>query len=191
MRKLLLLSFVLIGQLCFAQHKDTVGLKIPYTNGKVFYERSFKAPDQSQTQLYSNAQLWFVERYKSDEAIDKHEHADAKVIGHGTETITFKGPLKRDVPVKVKLNIEIESKADLYTVRISNIVYGYQADPTEERSYFTAEDMINDITQRKYKNAEGINPVPFNHKQSKNALQELNPLINDILKSINQTMSKK
>jgi|GEM_PF-1286761 len=191
MRKLFLLATVLISQIAFAQKNDTTGLHLPLTDGKVVYQQIFKVPGKQQTQLYSNAQLWFVKRYKSDDAIDKRNHAEARVIGHGTETLSFKGPLKRDVPVKVKLNIEIASKADQYTVRISNIVYGYQAEPTEERSFFTAEDMINDITQHKYKNAEGINPVPFNNKQSKKALQELNPLIDDILKSINETMAKK
>lgn len=191
MRKLITLTLLLIGHLAIAQNKDTVGLKIPFTNGKVVYEKTFKAPGQQDSKLYSNAQLWFVERYKSDEAIQVRDHATGNVAGNGTELLTFKGPLKRDVSCKVKMNIKIESRDDGYNVRITDIVYGYQAEPTDERTFFSAEDIIGDLTQHKYKDAQGINPVPFNKKQSRKALDSLNPLINNVMASIEQTMSKK
>lgn len=191
MRKIFILAFVLISSVVFAQKKDTVGLKLPFVNGKVVYEKSFKAAGRQESQLFSNSQLWFVERYKSDQVIQQRDHAAGKVAGEGTEILTFKGPLNRDVACKVKMHIEIESKDDRYTVRISDIVYGYQAEPTEERTFFSAEDMVNDMTQHKYKNAEGFNPVPFNKKQSKKALASLTPLINNMMTSISQTMNRK
>lgn len=191
MRKLFTLVLALIGSVTFAQKKDTTGLKLPLMSGKVVYEKTFNAAAQSQSQLYSNAQLWFVERYKSDQVIQLRDHASGRVAGNGTEILTFKGPLKMDVSCKVKMNIEIESKNDRYNVRISDIVYGYQAEPTEERAYFSAEDLIGYLTQRKFKNAQGINPVPFNKKQSKKALASLTPLIDNLMASISQTMSRK
>ncbi|HWZ34695.1 MAG TPA: DUF4468 domain-containing protein [Mucilaginibacter sp.] len=191
MRKLFTLTFVLISSIAFAQNKDTVGLKLPFVNGKVVYEKSFKAPGQQQSQLYSNAQLWFVERYKSDQVIQQRDHAAGRVSGNGTEVLIFKGPLKMDVSCKVKMNIEIESKDDDYIVRISDIIYGYQAEPTEERAFFSAEDMINYLTKPKYRNADGINPVPFNKTKSRKALESLTPLINNMMASISQTMSRK
>lgn len=191
MRKLFTLVLALIGTVTFAQKKDTTGLKLPLANGKVVYEKSFNVPAQPQSQLYSNAQLWFVERYKSDQVIQLRDHASGRVAGNGTEILTFKGPLKMDVSCKVKMNIEIESKDNRYSVRISDIVYGYQGEPTEERSYFSAEDLISNLTQHKFKNAQGINPVPFNKKQSKKALASLTPLIDNLMASISQTMSRK
>jgi len=191
MRKIFTLALVVVSSIAFSQKKDTVGLKLPFSNGKVVYEKSFKAPGQQASQLFSNSQLWFVERYKSDQVIQLRDHASGRVAGGGTETLTFKGPLKRDVACKVKMNIEIESKDDSYSVRISDIVYGYQAEPTEERAFFSAEDMVNYMTQHKYRNAEGINPVPFNKMQSKKALEGLRPLINDMMASISQTMNRK
>lgn len=191
MRKLFTLAFVLISGFAFAQNKDTTGLKLPFTNGRVVYEKSFKAPGQQAAQLYSNSQLWFVERYKSDQAIQQRDHANGRVAGNGTEVLTFKGPLNRDVSCKVKMSIEITSKDDGYSARISDIVYGYQAEPTEERSFFSAEDMINYLTQRKFRNADGVNPVTFNKSQSKKALLSLTPLINEMMASISQTMNRK
>lgn len=191
MRKLLTLAFVLISGITFAQKNDTAGLKLPFVDGKVVYEKSFKAPGQQEAQLYSNSQLWFVERYKSDQVIQLRDHTNGKVAGNGTENLTFKGPLKMEVACKVKMNIEIKSKEDGYTVRISDIVYGYQAEPTEERSFFSTQDLIGNLTQRKFKNADGINPVPFNKKKSRKALESLTPLIDDMLASINQTMGRK
>ena len=43
--------------------KDTVGLKIPVTDGAVIYERVFDVPGKSKADLYKNAQLWFADHY--------------------------------------------------------------------------------------------------------------------------------
>jgi hypothetical protein len=192
MRKLITLALVLIGQLTFAQKKDTLGLKIPFNNGKVVYERTFKANHDGQSsQFYNNSLKWFIDHYKSQEPVEVRDHTNGRVADHGVETLNFKGPLNREVPCKIKLFVEIVSKGDHYTVRISDIIYGYQEDPAEERTFFSAEDLIGNLTQHKYKNAEGINPVPFTKKQSRKALAGLTPMIDNLVASIDQTMKGK
>ena len=166
--------------------------EVPLVNGEIVYEKTFSAAGQSGTQLYDNAENWFVKRYKSAEGIEVKNKATGRVVGNGTELLTFKGPLKRDVSCKVKMKIEIASKDGDYRVRISNIVYGYQAEPTDERTFFSAEDLQKYVaTGKKIKNAEGFNPIPFNKKQSLKALGGLNPVIENVMTSINQTMGGK
>lgn len=192
MKKIALLAFVLIGQIAFAQKKnETTLVSVPYNNGQVVYEKSFSAPGISVEQLYSNANLWFVERYKSTEGIQFKDRLTGRVVGEGVEFLTFKGPLKMDVASKVKMTIQIDGKPDSYNVRIFNIVYGYQSDPKEERVFFSAEDLFRYISGEKVRTPEGINPIPFNKKQSTRALESLNGLIDNIMASIEQTMSKK
>ncbi|MDB5157598.1 MAG: hypothetical protein JWR50_2305 [Mucilaginibacter sp.] len=191
MRKLFLLTFVLISQIAFAQKKQNAAPNVPLKNGEIVYEKEFNVAGKSGDQLYSNSESWFVKRYKSAEGIEVKDRPTGKVIGSGTEFLTFKGPVNRNVSCKVKMMIQINSKDGGYSVRIYNIVYGYQEDPTKEREFFKAEDMMNYIMGQKVKNAEGYNPVAFNKKQSVKALESLNGLINDVMASINQTMSGK
>jgi len=191
MRKLLLLTFVLISQIAFAQKKQNAAPNVPLKNGEIVYEKEFNVAGKSSDQLYSNSEAWFVKRYKSAEGIETKDRAAGKVVGSGTEFLTFKGPINRDVTCKVKMMIQINSKDGGYGVRIYNIVYGYQEDPTKEREFFKAEDMLNYVMGKKVKNEEGYNPIVFNRKQSAKALEGLNGMINDVMASINQTMTEK
>jgi hypothetical protein len=192
MRKLFLLAFILVGQVAFAQKKVVAGPDVPVVDNQVVYEKVYDVAGQSQAQLYSNAQAWFVTRYKSTDEIDSKDNGTGKVLGNGIEFLTFKGPLKRDVSCKIKMKIEIVSKDGGYKVRIFNIVYGYQGDPTDERVFFSAEDLVKYVsTGQRVKNAAGVNPIPFNKKQSAKALESLNPFVDNILTSINQSMSGK
>ena len=191
MRKLFLLTFVLISQITFAQKKKLEMPNVPFKNGEIVYEKSYNVAGQSADQLYSNSESWFVKRYKSAEGIETKDRPTGKVIGSGTEFLTFDGPFSTDVDCKVKMMIQIDSKDGGYNVRIYNIVYGYQSDPTKEREFCKAEDMMNYILGQKVKNAEGYNPVPFNKNNSKRALGRLNGLIDNVMASINQTMTGK
>lgn len=190
MRKLLLLALMMTGHIVLAQKKVLLVPELPVVNGEIVYDKAFDAADRSATQLYNNAGHWFMERYKSAEQIEIKDKASARVVGNGIEVLTFKGPLNREVSCKLKMKIEIVSKNGGYRVRVSHIIYGYQEDPTQERTYFSAEDLHKYVsTGKKVKNAEGINPIPFNKKQSAKALESLNPVIENVMASISQTMA--
>ncbi|WP_214070645.1 DUF4468 domain-containing protein [Mucilaginibacter sp. dw_454] len=191
MRKLFLLVFVLISQVTFAQKTVKPAPSVPMVNNEIVYEEDYTVSGHSQAQFFHNAEAWFVKRYNSSEEIESKDAATGKVLGNGIETLIFKGPMGMDVPCKIKMKIEIVSKDSGYKVKIYNIVYGYQAEPTDERTFFSAEDLSKYVTTGKNpKNEQGINIVPLTKKRSIKALEGLTPFVNNILASINQTMKE-
>lgn len=188
MRKLIILAFIMIAKITFAQNKDTVGLKIPFVNDEVAYQKNVKAPGKSITSLFNDSRLWFEKRYDGLDSVKIQDSASGRIAGTGWEVLSFKGPLGMDVLSRVGMIIEISSKNDSYSVHISRIILGYQEEPDKARTYFTAEDLMNHVLGKKY--AKGtIDPVPFNKARSKKALQSLNALIGGMMTSINKAMS--
>jgi hypothetical protein len=188
MKKLIILAFVVIANVTFAQNKDTLGLRTPFANGEVAYQKTFKAAGKSQAALFSNSRSWFEKRYHSTDSVKIQDEATGRVAGPGWETFSFKGPLGMDVPNKVKMTIEIISKNDSYTIRVSGIVLGYQEDPEKPRTYFTAEDLMNHLLGKKYPKGT-FDPVPFNKKRSKKALQGLNTFVANMMTTISSTVN--
>lgn len=190
MRKLIILAFILIAKITFAQNKDTIGLQTPFANGEVAYQKNFKAPGKSITLLFNNSRSWFEKRYDNLDSIKMQNSATGHLSGIGWEVLTFKGPLGMDVPSRAGMTIEIRSKDDSYSVHISRIILGYEEEPGKPRTYFTAEDLMNYVLGKKYPKGT-IDPVPFNKKRSKKALESLNALVGGMMTSISQTMGGK
>jgi hypothetical protein len=182
MKKLLLLVFVLITKSTFAQ-KDTVGLSTPLVNGSVVYEHVFTASQRSKPELFDNAQLWFIRHYKSANGIQIQNDYTGRIVGSGTEVISFKGPLGADVPLDVDLTIQIDCKDGKYRCRIFNACIATQMQG-KDKTTTTADDLMNFILMRKT-----VNPVAFNKNQSKKILQGLSTMVNNVMLSINENMS--
>jgi hypothetical protein len=185
MKKLLLLAFLLIAKITFAQQQDTIGLNTPLVNGAVVYERVFNAFQKSKPELFDNAQLWFIRHYKSADCIQIQNDYTGRIVGSGTEVISFKGPLGIDVPCNVGLTIQIDCKDGKYRSRIFNAWIEPQGqEKDKEKIVTTADDLMNFILVRKT-----VNPVSFNKNQAKKILQSLSVAVNNVIQSINESMN--
>jgi len=97
MKTLIIIALSLITLTAFAQ-KDTVGLKIPYSNGAVVYEKVFEAPGVSKAALLNNGHVWFIQCQKGDDDIQLLDTSLFKIVGKGSEPLSFKGPLNVTYP---------------------------------------------------------------------------------------------
>lgn len=188
MRKVMILTLVMLSSFAFAQNKDTLGLNIPLVNGMVVYQKTFKASGKTAATLFAHSKTWFEKRYNDLDSIKIQNAATGQLAGRGWEKLVFKGPLKMEVTNRAGLSIEITSSNESYDVKISNIVLGYVEDPAQPRIYFTAEDMLDKLLGVKFKGETGYNPTPFKKNLSRNAFKGLNLLLTDVVKSINETM---
>ncbi|MCC8426068.1 DUF4468 domain-containing protein [Mucilaginibacter sp. UR6-11] len=190
MRNLIIMATILFANIAYAQNKDTVGLKLPFTNGKVVYQKTFKVPGKSRSLLFTNAREWFEKRYNNLDSVNVQDASNGRLTGSGWDVLSFKGPLHMDVTSRVGKTIEINSANDIYSINISDIIIGYQEEPELPRTYFTAEDLVNHVLGKKYPRGT-LNPVPFNKKLSKKALVSLNKLVADLINSVNQNLLAK
>jgi hypothetical protein len=189
MKNQLILAFIVIAKIASAQNKDTVGLNIPFANNKVVYQKNFKASGKSSASLFNNSRSWFEKRYYSLDSVKIQDAATGHLVGSAGEKMLFKGPLGLNVSSRVIMTIEINSKNDDYSIKISNIVVGYEEDPGKGRTYFTAENLMDRLLGTEYPKGTRYNPVPFNKKNSKKTFQSLNTLIDGVVASITQTMT--
>ena len=186
MKKLPLLIFILFAKTAFAQ-KDTVGLNTPFINGDVMYQKVFNAPGKSNVQLFGNAQLWFIKHYKNTKSIQIQDDVIGRVIGNGRELLTFKSILEMERDYDVDMTIQIDCKNGRYRARIYNIVIETE-DTNKAKNLIYAEQLMNYLLGNKTVALSGsVNP--FNKNQSKRALQSLNVLADNIMSSIDQTVS--
>ncbi|MES2375714.1 MAG: DUF4468 domain-containing protein [Bacteroidota bacterium] len=187
MKNLIVLVFILIAKITFAQQKDTVGLNTPFINGEVVYQKVFSAPNKSTAQLFSNAQLWFIKHYRNPN-IQIQDEATGRVVGSSVELLTFKGMLGIDGTFDTNMAIQIDCKNGRYRARIFNIVIKAE-DANKVKSFINAEQLMYDLVGIKINAALVNNANPFNKNQSKRALQSLNILVDNVMSSINQTMN--
>ena len=87
MKKLLILALIIFAKSAFAQ-KDTVGLKVPFVNNTVVYERVFDVPNAPKDLLYSNAGLWLAEThpYVADTQLQLADPVLSRVVGRVTSS---------------------------------------------------------------------------------------------------------
>lgn len=85
MKKSLLITILTICSLSVkSQIKDTVGLNIPFVDGKIVYEGIVSAPDKTKNDLYQNAQQWFVDYFKSSkDVIQNEDKENGLILGKG------------------------------------------------------------------------------------------------------------
>lgn len=189
MKNLIVLVFVLIAKITFAQQKDTVGLNTPFFNGEVVYQKIFRTPNKSAAQLFSNAQLWFIKHSRNPNSIQIQDEATGRVVGSSIELLTFKGMLGIDGTYDTNMTIQIDSKNGRYRARIFNIVIKAE-DANKVKIFINAEQLMNDLAGIKTNAALVGYANPFNKNQSKRALQSLNTLVDNVMSSINQTMNE-
>jgi hypothetical protein len=187
MKNLIVLVFILITKITFAQQKDTVSLNTPFINGEVVYQKVFNAPGKSTAQLFSNAQLWFIKHYRNPN-IQIQDEGTGRVVGSNVELLTFKGMLGIDGTYDTNMAIQIDCKNGRYRARIFNIVIKAE-DANKVKCFINAEQLMNDLAGIKTNMALVNNANPFNKNQSKRALQSLNMLIDNVMSSIDQTMN--
>lgn len=188
MKNLIVLVFVLITKITFAQQQDTVGLNVPFKNGEVAYQKVFYAPNISDALLFSNAQLWFVKHYRNLNAIQIQDDAVGRVLGSGMELLTFKGILGIDGTFDVDMTIQIDCKNGRYRARVFNIVIETE-DANKVKIFTNAEQLMNNLLGIRMPVTAANNSNPFNKNQSKRALQSLNNLVDNVMGSINETMN--
>ncbi|MFD2146338.1 DUF4468 domain-containing protein [Mucilaginibacter antarcticus] len=167
MRKLMILTLVMLSSLTFAQNKDTVGLNIPQVNGMVIYKQNFNTPGKSAAALFANATAWFDKRYNGLDSVNTQDAANGRLVARGWEKLAFKGPLGLEVANRAGIKMEITAAIGSYSVKLSNIIMGYMEDPTQPRIYFTAEDLMDRVLGVKFKGESGFNPAPFNKNVQK------------------------
>ncbi|MCC8426070.1 DUF4468 domain-containing protein [Mucilaginibacter sp. UR6-11] len=100
-----------------------MGLNTPFINGQVVYQKVFNAPGRPAAVLYSYAELWFVKRFKNFNNIQIQDEVIARVVGNGTDILTFKGGLLgMELTYHVTMTIQIDSRDGRYRARVSNVV---------------------------------------------------------------------
>ncbi|MDB5136029.1 MAG: hypothetical protein JWP37_2632 [Mucilaginibacter sp.] len=181
MRKLLFVIFILITNIAFAQ-KDTIGLNIPISNGKVIYERVFKTPGKSKSELYNNAQTWFIEHYNGARNIEINDTTMGRLVGRGKEIVNFKGPLGVLMPFDNRLTIQIDCKDSVYRCRIFNMRLSYPKTTTTDDIDTNPEEMVSILTGK-----SGV----LNKNQARRMLESLNITINDTMLSLYKNMTEK
>jgi hypothetical protein len=90
MKNLIVLVVILIAKSTFALQKDTAALTTPFVNGQVVYEKVFSAPKKTKSQLYSNAQLWFLKHYRFPNSVQIADSINGRVVGRGIEILSLK-----------------------------------------------------------------------------------------------------
>jgi hypothetical protein len=189
MKNLIVLVFILITKITIAQNKDTVGLNTPFINGEVVYQKVFNASGKSDAQLFSNAQLWFIKHYRNPNSLQIQDEVTGRIVGRGTELLTFKTVLGMEDTYIVNMTIQIDYKNSRYRTRIFNIVIEKE-DSNKVKGFIDAEQLMNDLLGIKNNEILFKNINPFNKKQSKRALQSLNLLVNNVMWSIDKTMNE-
>ena len=180
MKKLTIVIFLFIAKGAFAQ-KDTVGLHIPVVDGGVVYERVFQAPGKSKSELYNNAQLWFVKHYGGADCVQMADRDMARVVGRGFETINFKAVLGITVDYNDKMLLQIDCKDGKYRVRVYHIILESQ-DPGKDKVIVTPEDLLNIL--------EGKGSTfQFTKAQARRVLDSLNTTTYQTMTSLNSVMS--
>jgi hypothetical protein len=181
MRKFLFAILILFTNVAFAQ-KDTIGLNIPVSNGKVVYERVFKTPGKSKPELYNSAQTWFIEHYNGARNIEINDTIMGRFVGRGKEIVNFKGPLGVSMPFDDRLTIQIDCKDSVYRCRIFNMRLSYPKTTTTDEINTNPEEMVSILTGK-----GGV----LNKNQARRMLESLNTTINNTMQSLYKSMTEK
>ena len=125
MKKLLVLALIIFAKSAFAQ-KDTVGLKVPFVNNTVVYERVFDVPNAPKDLLYSNAGLWLAEThpYVADTQLQLADPVLSRVVGRVTSSnvVSYKVLWKTfSYSYTYNFTLQIDCKDNKYRIRIYNI----------------------------------------------------------------------
>lgn len=106
-----------------AQIKDTVGLNIPIKDGQITYQDIIDMPNKSKSDLYRNAQQWFVDYFKSSkDVIQNQDKDDGIIIGKGFIDFNSKVGLGITMTSHDKLTIKIECKDNKYRYTIYDMI---------------------------------------------------------------------
>jgi len=183
MKTLLITALSLITLTAFAQ-KDTVGLKIPYTDGAVLYEKVFETPGIPKAALLNNSHVWFIQCQKGDDDIQLLDTSLFKIVGKGSEPLSFKGPLNVTVPMVARTTIQIDCKDNKYRCRIYNITLDNADTSAINRFETTPEQLVATLTG----NGTGSG---LNKNQARRLLESLNATINNTMAAMYKTIGDK
>ena len=106
----------------FAQ-KDTTGLNIPVKDSKIVYEGVIEIPNKPKSELYSNAQKWFIDMFKSSKDVIQNQDKDqGQIVGKGNMTTSIKGRMGIPWNFVNKMTIQVDCKDNKYRYRIYDII---------------------------------------------------------------------
>jgi hypothetical protein len=183
MKNLRFIILLFISTSSFAQ-KDTTGLHIPMSDGAVVYEKVFESPGKSKAELYSNARLWFIERYKGTNDIVVADSAMSRLVGKGRELVNFTGPMNVAMPFDDRLTIQIDCKDGRYRCRIFNMTLISRELDQKDRIVTSPEEMVNILNGK-----GGVSGL--NRNQARRMIESLNTTIDMTMMSLFKTMTDK
>lgn len=102
-----------------AAQKDTVGLNLPYKDGKIVYERIVDVPGLNKQDLYKNAKQWFVDYFKSSkDVIQNEDKEEGTIIGKGIIPYVFHIKIMGNYTKNDHLTVQVSAKDNKYRIRI-------------------------------------------------------------------------
>lgn len=152
MKTLLTLILCLLTAVNSYAQKDTTGLNMPFSNGKLIYTEVVNASSLNKLDLYKNGKQWFVDTFKSPRnVIQSEDKEDGLIVGKGMVYVSYKSMigvnnLENSFSIKLEckdgkyrysfydMSIEHESLGTLYP---STLVDGIVGNPMHGQQTFT------------------------------------------------------
>lgn len=182
MKTPLIIALLFVAGTAFAQ-KDTVGLKIPYADGTVVYEKVFDTPGIKKAALFSNSQVWFIQRYTGRDIV-LLDTSLAKIVEIVREPLSFKGPLNINVPCIARMTVQVDCKDNKYRCRFYKISISTDRSYTGDKIETTPEELVTTLT------GNGT-LMSLNKNQARRLLESLNAMVSNTMASLFKTMSDK
>ena len=144
MTKLILIVVLFFSSNLHAQNKDTIGLNMPFKDGKLMYEGVIEQPGKSKIDLYNNAKQWFVDYFKSSKDIIQSEDKEqGRIVGKGV-ILVYANP--KFEPYKVDVTVQVDSKENKYRYRFYNFSFTQKIISLDgsnpEYNSFTPEELV-------------------------------------------------
>lgn len=180
MKNLIFICCILAATNCYAQ-KDTVGLKMPFKDGRLIYEEVVVVPERSKMELYKNTKQWFVDEFKSSkDVIQSEDKEDGKIIGKGIIPIYYNN-WAGTAKCTDLITIQIECKDGKYRYKIYDMVLN-----SDVIGDFTPQDLITGILGG---NLNG--KKMYTKKISRAILLSIDDQTKSLVTSIKKTLSAK
>ncbi len=182
MKKLFIAFLSLLPLLTFGQIID----ELPKSeNGKLYYSEVTQVDSVTQTQLYLNSKLFFVDAFKSaQDVIQIDDKEKGIIVGKAFVDISSK-MLGTSYPVKMWVTIKIQSKDGRYKYEIYDFYYeNYPPNyvlPDGSAKSQTAEDVFN--RNNYYKNNGQPKKSSLNFKTQ--TVEKIELIKSMIIKSMN------
>ena len=159
-------------------NKDTVGLNLPITAGRVIYTGVVEAAGKTKADLYRNAQQWLIDAFYNQNGVIQDKDKDAGLVfGQGVFNFSM-GVELGSVNWINHFTIKIECRDNKYRYSFYNIVINYAA---SGNTGFDIEQVLGILL--------GTQKWPLPKKAASKVLVQNDVLIKNVILSLKNAMA--